>query len=149
METADSGREKTEIDAPLLRRWATALLLGLAAALLLLPLVLPPLPPPPHLLLLLPIAIMLLLVFLCFLPREVYPADISLCTHIISLENMLAVGGVQRRSPAASKVTPNTNPAARKSKGCLETRQSFDAIRKHCLLLVCNEKLLIRLKQCS
>ncbi|PON32455.1 Auxin regulated protein [Parasponia andersonii] len=47
------------------------LLICLTASLLILPLILPPLPPPPFLLLLLPIGILLVLMFLAFMPSNV------------------------------------------------------------------------------
>ncbi|KAH8502205.1 hypothetical protein H0E87_013767 [Populus deltoides] len=46
------------------------LLVCLTASLLILPLVLPPLPPPPFMLLLLPIGILVLLMFLAFMPSN-------------------------------------------------------------------------------
>ncbi|XP_011005247.1 PREDICTED: ARGOS-like protein [Populus euphratica] len=46
------------------------LLICLTASLLILPLVLPPLPPPPFMLLLLPIGILVLLMFLAFMPSN-------------------------------------------------------------------------------
>ncbi|KAL8487211.1 hypothetical protein ACS0TY_023761 [Phlomoides rotata] len=46
----------------------------LTVSLLILPLVLPPLPPPPFLLLLLPICILVLLMFLAFMPSNVLDA---------------------------------------------------------------------------
>lgn len=46
------------------------LLICLTATLLILPLILPPLPPPPFLLLLLPIGILVVLVFLAFMPTN-------------------------------------------------------------------------------
>lgn len=47
------------------------ILICLAASLLVLPLILPPLPPPPFMLLLLPICLLVVLVFLAFMPSNV------------------------------------------------------------------------------
>jgi hypothetical protein len=57
--------------------WACAVAF-LTASLLLLPLFLPPLPPPPFLLLSVPVVIMVLLVFLAFMPSDVRNVTSSL-----------------------------------------------------------------------